>query len=197
MQQETAINTAGNETFKSNWGYHPCSYETFRKIKKLRRYYYESLPKAAAYYRWARKAEKNRNGNEPGVPPVFCEVVSSNGHGCKFDSSNFHPKMGYNSSEKNIGKSCWIKCDKGEGFIYMIPMGYVPRLVESKWGNYTVQDPAGLNNEKTVIVRNLNIDAIYENARIPRESADDVVRLSITEEELDDMLNELQQFFGH
>lgn len=197
MQQEMTINTYGAETFKSNWGYHPCDHETFLKIKKLRRYYYESLPKAAAYYRWARKAEHNRKGNEPSIPPVFCDIVPANGHGRKLDSSNFNPKMGYTSSERTIGKSFWIKCDKGKGFIYSIPMGYKPELVESKWGNYTVQRPDGLNHDKTIVVEDLDINALYERARMPQESPDKVVKLSLSVEEIDDMLSELEQFFGH
>ena len=62
---------------QSRWGYHFCSYETLLKLKKLRKHYFESLRKAAAWYRWARKAEHNRKGKEPQINSVFCELIST------------------------------------------------------------------------------------------------------------------------
>jgi hypothetical protein len=47
-------------THKSRWGFHACSYQTYRKLRFLNFWYIESLKKAAAWERWNRKATQNR-----------------------------------------------------------------------------------------------------------------------------------------
>jgi hypothetical protein len=51
--------------FKSRWGYHPCSYETYRKLKVLKKRFWESVIAYGNYKRWIRKQEQNRVGPEP------------------------------------------------------------------------------------------------------------------------------------
>lgn len=58
-------------SFKSRWGYHPCHYELFRKLKSLHGWYWQSLYDFHRWYRWWRKDEQNRTGEEPAVCPHF------------------------------------------------------------------------------------------------------------------------------
>jgi len=48
------------ETYKSRWGFHPCDYQTFKKLKFLHKLYHEALRKKAEWERWERKAPWNR-----------------------------------------------------------------------------------------------------------------------------------------
>lgn len=45
---------------KSRWGYHPCHYEHYLKLKFLHRKYWQAIYKMAEYERWVRKAPQNR-----------------------------------------------------------------------------------------------------------------------------------------
>jgi hypothetical protein len=49
--------------------YYHCDYETFRKLKSLHKWYYQTLHDYAKWYRWNRKDLKNRKGPEP----TFCK----------------------------------------------------------------------------------------------------------------------------
>lgn len=73
MKTETEIikNAAGIETHKGRWGYYPCSYETYLKLKRLNHFLMLSRIQTARWFRWGRKAEHNRTGEQPNVPPVF------------------------------------------------------------------------------------------------------------------------------
>lgn len=46
--------------FRSRWGFHPCDYATYRKLKLLHSVYMQSLQLAAAWWRWKRKDPHNR-----------------------------------------------------------------------------------------------------------------------------------------
>lgn len=45
---------------KSKWGFHPCGYETFMKLKSLQKLYQDALRRKAAWERWERKLPENR-----------------------------------------------------------------------------------------------------------------------------------------
>jgi hypothetical protein len=45
---------------QSRWGFHPCDEALYRKLKLLRRWYYQTLHDHAAWRRWARKEPQNR-----------------------------------------------------------------------------------------------------------------------------------------
>lgn len=62
-------------TFKSRFGYHPCDYPTFLKLKRIHKGYHEALRKAAAHRRWIRKRPHNRHGPEPVVAAVYRELL--------------------------------------------------------------------------------------------------------------------------
>ncbi len=78
--------------FQSRWGFHPCDYPTYRKLKFLNQVYLRATRLAHAWARWQRKAPHNRVvrrrirneigqtiGFEPPVPlpePRICSVFS-------------------------------------------------------------------------------------------------------------------------
>jgi hypothetical protein len=47
-------------TFRSRWGFHPCDYATYRKLKLLNLVYHRAVRLAHAWERWQRKAPHNR-----------------------------------------------------------------------------------------------------------------------------------------
>ena len=68
-----------NEVFKSRFGFHPCDYTTYLKLKNIKKWYYEWLRAAASWERWHRKEPQNRviRRKIPGKPGVSCgyEIV--------------------------------------------------------------------------------------------------------------------------
>jgi len=46
--------------FQSRWGFHPCDYSTYRKLKFLHRVYFQAVRMARAWERWKRKDPHNR-----------------------------------------------------------------------------------------------------------------------------------------
>ena len=90
MSKETNV-------FQSKWGFHPCNYDIFLKLKKIHKEYYRAVRQLANYDRWNRKDPKNRvirkwkrndmgqkigceivgPRTEPYINPVFAETVVS------------------------------------------------------------------------------------------------------------------------
>ena len=78
--------------FRSRWGFHPCDYQTFRKLKLLNQVYLRAVRLEHAWTRWKRKEPHNRvlrrrirneKGQtisyEPPLPlpePTICQVFS-------------------------------------------------------------------------------------------------------------------------
>jgi hypothetical protein len=48
------------EVTKSRWGYYPCDYAAFLRLKKLNSLYEKALHQLAAWQRWHRKKPHNR-----------------------------------------------------------------------------------------------------------------------------------------
>ena len=46
--------------FQSRWGFHPCDYSTYRKLKFLHHVYLKAVQMARAWERWKRKDPHNR-----------------------------------------------------------------------------------------------------------------------------------------
>ncbi|HZU39322.1 MAG TPA: hypothetical protein VFA18_25575 [Gemmataceae bacterium] len=81
--------------FRSRWGFHPCDYATYRKLKLLNQVYLRAVRLAHAWARWKRKDPHNRVSRrrirnnkgqtvgygppmplpEPKVCPVFSQKV--------------------------------------------------------------------------------------------------------------------------
>jgi len=56
-------------TYQSKWGYHPVSYETFLKLRELRKWYFMALHDVAAWFRWNRKTVYKSK-----VEPLYCKT---------------------------------------------------------------------------------------------------------------------------
>ena len=70
-----------HKVFQSRWGYHPCDYETFRKLKFLHGIHQGAVRMAHAWTRWHRKDPHNRVirrriRNEKGQAIGYMEPVS-------------------------------------------------------------------------------------------------------------------------
>ena len=86
--------------FQSRWGFHPCDYKTYRKLKFLHHAYLKAMRLAHAWQRWKRKDPHNRvmrrrirndKGQtigyepplpilEPGICPIFSQKMLEKRH---------------------------------------------------------------------------------------------------------------------
>src|SRR5437764_918694 len=62
---------------QSRWGYHPCNFETYLKLRRLHQAYHDGLRLLARWRRWRAKAPHNRSGPEPTVPEAVRRVCAS------------------------------------------------------------------------------------------------------------------------
>lgn len=60
-----------SHTYSSRFGFHPCSYETFRQLKFLHKVYWQTIYDFHRWHRWWRKQPENRRGPEPRVGALF------------------------------------------------------------------------------------------------------------------------------
>lgn len=67
--------------FQSKWGWHPCDYETYQKLRVLNKFTYQNEGGAARWWRWARKAPHNRVGEEPFLVQFFAKKGHCGGDG--------------------------------------------------------------------------------------------------------------------
>lgn len=49
-----------NKVYQGKYGFYPCEYETYLKLKELNKYVTKALQQSANWYRWVRKAPHNR-----------------------------------------------------------------------------------------------------------------------------------------
>lgn len=66
------METKSATSHRSRWGFHPVSYETYRKLKDLHKWYWMTVYAAHRWFRWDRKTVK-RVGPEPRYCPNFVE----------------------------------------------------------------------------------------------------------------------------
>ena len=62
-----------NISLQSRFGFHPCDYELFAKLKCLHKHYWQTLYDFHRWHRWWRKQPQNRVGQEPAYCPAFVE----------------------------------------------------------------------------------------------------------------------------
>jgi hypothetical protein len=113
--------------FQSRWGFHPCNYQTYRKLKFLYQIYLQAIRQAHAWERWKRKDPHNRVirrrirnqkgqtiGYEPPVPlpepkicPVFSQMVFEKRH---VDKKGNFSREGF-MEEKVVTDDLWIPAD--------------------------------------------------------------------------------------
>ena len=48
------------EIHESRWGFHPCDYETYSKLKAINKWYWDTIRAQADWDRWKRKEPQNR-----------------------------------------------------------------------------------------------------------------------------------------
>jgi hypothetical protein len=70
-RRRNSMSTVTETVYESRWGFHPVSYETFRKLKFLHKWYYQTLKDFARWKRWIRKFPHNRKGPQPQYCPTF------------------------------------------------------------------------------------------------------------------------------
>jgi hypothetical protein len=56
----TTITLTNGIAHQGKYGFHPCNYEDFKKIKLLHKHYWIARKRAAAYERYLRKQPQNR-----------------------------------------------------------------------------------------------------------------------------------------
>jgi hypothetical protein len=59
---------------QSRWGYHPCDYQLFCKLRLLHKWYWRNVYDFHRWLRWSRRLPHNRQGAEP----TFCAVFVFN-----------------------------------------------------------------------------------------------------------------------
>lgn len=52
--------TNASQVHKSRWGFHPCNWDTFWKLKCIHKWYWQTVRDFANWKRWQRKLPKNR-----------------------------------------------------------------------------------------------------------------------------------------
>lgn len=57
---ETVVNNKGITCYKGKWGWYPCDYDNFMKLKELNKHWQKAIRSAASWNRWSRKEEQNR-----------------------------------------------------------------------------------------------------------------------------------------
>lgn len=60
---------------RSRFGFHPCDYTLFLKLKYLRKHYWIAVRQFHTWHRWFRKEPQNRIGTEPKYSQAFVENV--------------------------------------------------------------------------------------------------------------------------
>jgi hypothetical protein len=58
---------------QSRWGFYPCEYSLFLKLKFLHKWYWQTVYDFHRWHRWWRKEEQNRKGQEPAYCQVFVQ----------------------------------------------------------------------------------------------------------------------------
>lgn len=154
-----------SEVFESRWGFHPCSRETDRKLRKLNAAYQKALSSAAAWGRWERKEPHNRILRQK----IYDEQNRVCGRQPVLDA------LGQPLKQPEP-KFCPVFCRKVLRKVHYDRSGqWVPKGVEREF----------------VEVDDLGIPAAARQARTPISSKEMVKPLCLTVEEIDSLLAKL------
>lgn len=66
--------STSTDSFRSRFGYHPCDFATWQKLRSLKKCYWQTVKDFHRWWRWQRKRPENRRGPEP----KFCDVFVIN-----------------------------------------------------------------------------------------------------------------------
>jgi hypothetical protein len=168
------MTTEVTNVVQGKWGFYPCSRETYLKLKKLNFYYMQAQKQAATWFRWARKLDKNRAGNEPSVNPVFTKFVPVGSQ-----------KWAGTRSIKTV-----FADKEQETYYFLIPNKYEKKT--GKWGDYYAA--CGHNSDNTILINSRGIPRAYQMARIPRKDEKEVSPLVLSIESIDLLLAECESW---
>lgn len=85
------MTTMQDQVTESRWGFHPVDHATFRKLKDLHKWYWQTVYDVARWARWDRKTV-NQHGPEPKYCPLF---VENKGHWKTFETKEGFQGMKY------------------------------------------------------------------------------------------------------
>lgn len=136
-------------SFASKWGFHPCDYQTFSKLKALHRAYWEAVYGLGDWFRWNAKQPQNRV------------------HRRKIKDA-----MGRVSGKETVGP--WNEPT------------YCPIFGTPTHKNIWLTMPQHLKDH--------GIIADYQNARMPKASPDQVVPLNLSDERINELYDQLQEW---
>ena len=71
ISRKERIMNVTETTFQSKWGFHPCDRETFKKLKAIKKAYWQAVYDFYNWWRWERKEPQNRQGPEPKYNNLF------------------------------------------------------------------------------------------------------------------------------
>lgn len=77
------MTTKTQEPIQTRWGYVPCDYETYQKLRRLQFLYLQHRIVEAAYWRWANKDAHNRGCQD--IPQRGCDAFEQKVKGFRFD----------------------------------------------------------------------------------------------------------------
>lgn len=63
--------TAVSTVCRSRWGFHPCNYEEFLKLKEAHGLLYRAYRDVKRFIRWDDRLPHNRTGSRPSCPTAF------------------------------------------------------------------------------------------------------------------------------
>jgi hypothetical protein len=152
--------------FQSRWGFHPCEYSTYRKLKFLSLVYQRAVRLAHAWERWKRKDPHNRVSrrrirNEQGQTIGYANPVP-------VAESSICPVF-----SRKVQQKCFVD-KKGnhfkEGFLDEMVVTDDPRIAtDYSAARMPVPDPGAVRPLQSTVAE---IDALYEKARAWLEQQD-------------------------
>lgn len=154
-----------SEVFESRWGFHPCSKEVDRKLRKLNAAYQKALSSASAWRRWERKEPQNRILRQ--------KIYDAQGRVC--GRQPVLDALG-ESLKQPEPKLCPVFCRKVTRKVYYDRSG--------KWV------PNGIDRE-FVCIEDYGISVSARTARTPAPSKELVRPLALTIEQIDSLLEKL------
>lgn len=77
----SSVQSAISSEFQSRWGHHPCSYQTYLRLKRLHKDFWIHVRRIVAAHRWDLRAEtrlskKQRKAMAKGARPAFCPAFA-------------------------------------------------------------------------------------------------------------------------
>lgn len=156
-----SINSHGIEVYETKYGFYPCDKETMLKLKALFKEWYRSLSEMAKWGRWDRKMPQNRVMKK--------KIRDTNGRVIGREVIGPMPEPVYSS----------IFCEK------QTKEGY--KWVYEQCGGYGRET----YNYEVLVSKNKDIIEAYWAASSIKRSADEVTKLGVSLEKIDELYKSL------